>query len=135
MKKSRSQRTGTFRRGEGGFSLLEIAIVLLAILILITIAVATYRNFRKKAITTEARTALHTIYKLQISHHSINDTYSADLDQLGFRMVGRNRYDYQLTGASTLAFTARATANIDRDDDLDVWQVNHTGRIRQISMD
>lgn len=113
------------RRGQAGFSMVEMLVLVAIIGILASIATASYLAVRNKARTVEARLALHTIYNLEIAHQKDTGAYSADLNAIGFRMLGAPRYTYSVA-ASPASFTATAVANLDLDADLDTWVVYST---------
>ena len=108
--------------GADGYTLIEVVTVIGIIGVLAVIAIATYQNYRNKAQTVEARLGLHNIYLLEESFRRENGRYSASLGEIGFQMIGRQRYAYSVQ-ATVTSFTARATANLDRDGDLDVWEI------------
>lgn len=113
------------RRGDGGFSLIELAVTLGIIGVLATIAIATYLNYRAKAQIVEARLGLRNIWDLESNFARDNSRYTADLGELGFRMIGATRYTFTVQ-AGAKSFTARAEANLDRDADLDVWELYYS---------
>ena len=109
-------------RRQGGYTLIELVLTISIIGILASLAVAMYLNFRQKAMTVEARVGLNTIWRLEKDYQKDNDTFSGDLNEIHFKMVGTPRYTYSVV-ADTHGFTARAEANLDRDADLDVWEI------------
>ena len=114
-------RTGA----EGGFTMTELIITVGIIGILASLAIVVYMNFRNKAMTVEARVGLRQIWQLEKDYDKDHDTYSNDLNAINFKMVGTPRYTYSVT-ADTNSFTARAEANLDRDADLDTWEIYDT---------
>lgn len=113
---------GGRRVDDGGFSMVELLVLVAIIGILAMLSVASYMGFRNKAMTVEARLGLHTIWTLEKAHQREHDRYSADLNEIGFRMLGASRYAFSVA-ADTVSFTARAVANLDRDAQLDVWEI------------
>ena len=105
-----------------GFTLIELMVLVGIIGILAAIAVPVYLDFRKKAFTIEARTALRYIWDLEKAYQKENDTYTGDLAVLGFALPGKKRYTYTLQANQT-SFTARAVANLDLDPDNDEWEI------------
>lgn len=122
-------------RGSGGFTLVELVITLGIIVVLATLAIVNYLGFRERAMKVEARLGLHNIWLLEKTYHKENDRYSADLNEINFRMDGTTRYTYSLQ-ATAKSFTGRAVANLDGDADLDVWEIyTPTPDARQLLVD
>lgn len=126
MKKPRSK--------QGGFSIIELAVVILIIGVVAAIAVPTYLNYRKKAISVEATTNLINIYKFEMQHFAENNTFTDSMSQLAFEAKSNPYYTYSLV-ATQLSFTAEARGNIDNDPDEDVWTVNDSQAIVHTSID
>ncbi|HNT55772.1 MAG TPA: prepilin-type N-terminal cleavage/methylation domain-containing protein [Anaerolineaceae bacterium] len=88
---------------EGGFSLVELMIVVGIIGVLATLAVPRFQQFQAKARMAEAKNMLNHVYTLQESHSLENNTYVA------FTNYGRTSTNaLQCTppaGAVTLGFT------------------------------
>jgi prepilin-type N-terminal cleavage/methylation domain-containing protein len=115
-----AERVG--RSKAAGFTLIELVILVAIIGILASIAVPVYLDFRKKALTVEARTGLRYIWDLEAAYYKENDVYSGDLAALGFELPGTKRYTYTVQ-ANPTSFTAHAAANLDLDSDEDVWEI------------
>jgi prepilin-type N-terminal cleavage/methylation domain-containing protein len=62
-------------RREGGFTIVEIMVVVAIMAILTAIAIPSYRLYSRRAKTSEALTHMSTIRALQVSYKAINDTY------------------------------------------------------------
>ena len=60
----------------GGFSLVELMIVVAIIGILAALAIPRFQQFQSKSRQSEARSNLAHIYTLQVSYHGDNDTFS-----------------------------------------------------------
>ena len=110
-------------------------IVIAIIGILAVIVVPTYTSLRKRAQATEARMMLSSLHKLQFAYHSEQDTYTTDMNDLGFSLFGDERYTYVVTAATTSSYSASASANLDRDPALDIWIVDESGAIQHIGED
>ena len=113
-----------FIRETKGFSLVELAIIVLIIGIIASISIPLYLGYRKKAITIEAGTNLIALYRYQINYFAEYDNFASDLSALGFFPQSNKYYEYEITESSQTGFTARASANIDNDPVLDVWTLN-----------
>ncbi len=114
-------------KGQKGFSLVELMIVVAIIGILAALAVPKFQSFQAKARQTEGKNNLSHVYTLQMSYHGDNDTYSAvtttgrsgcNTNPLGFTVTGcgaggKARYSYTSTGgANAFLATANAAANV-----------------------
>ncbi len=80
-----------------GFTLIELAIVLVIIAILMTLAITAYRHFANKARFTQAQTALKHLQKTELIHFSDFDRYTDNLVQLDFDPVKYNYYVISVT--------------------------------------
>ena len=135
------------RKGNKGFSLVELMIVVSIIGILAALAVPRFQGFQARAKSAEARTSLAHVYTLQQSYYGDNDTYSNSMLAIGFSLNGvtgatiaanttaKVRYTYNVSAATATTFTANAssaagllgschtaahTANIDQNKTLNV---------------
>jgi prepilin-type N-terminal cleavage/methylation domain-containing protein len=79
------------RNGKRGFTLIEIALVLVLIGILSTIAIYTYRMMINKARMTQAKTVLDHLTKTQAVYFSDHERYTDNVFLLGYDPV---KYDY-----------------------------------------
>jgi prepilin-type N-terminal cleavage/methylation domain-containing protein len=118
-----------------GFSLIEMIMMVSIISILATVAFAGYLHFRKKALSIEAPVGLNSIWKLEKEWRDEHPAYSADLGALGFTLMGKSRYTYEIVGADAASFTARARANLDQDPELDIWIITNGGKISHLAVD
>ena len=119
----------------GGVTTLNLVMVAALAAAIFLIAVPGYVSLRKAAQATEARTNLDRLYKLEFSFRSRFGHYSADGVSLGFTPSADHLYVYQILGATTSEFSARAEANLDRDTALDIWIVDQTGALRHVGRD
>jgi prepilin-type N-terminal cleavage/methylation domain-containing protein len=109
-----------------GFTFVELTIVIAVIGLLAAFAIPMFQNFLKKAKTVEGETALTEIKRLEEHYFSENLFYSNNLSTIGFNPTPPLKYysvTIQLNGAGPPPFLYRATAtaNLDKDPDLDAW--------------
>ena len=97
-----------------GVTLLELMIVVVVIGILTAIAYPSYRQYVAKAKRNEAKSCLLQIATLQERFYLSNNTYTADMTELGFGaatnvMTDSGSYICSVTAATPAAFAATAT--------------------------
>ncbi|RKH43306.1 prepilin-type N-terminal cleavage/methylation domain-containing protein [Corallococcus sp. AB050B] len=83
-------------RKKGGFTLIELMIVVAIIGILAAIAIPNFIRFQAKSKQSEAKTNLKAIFTAQKSYFGEKDKYSADFTVVGFDPEPANRYSYGL---------------------------------------
>lgn len=126
-------------RNKKGFTLIEMMIVIAIIALLATIAIPNYVGFRKKAMTSEAKSNLGTLRTLEEAYQADQQTYlvcaaepaagipagvtttwggNANFDDIGFELKGNIRYQYAVAaGGAGIATSFSATAQGDLDGD------------------
>lgn len=115
-----------------GFTLIEILIVILIIGILAAIAYPSYTAYTRRANRVDATEALLRIADLQTRHYLQNNTYTADLADLGFTSTASTNgyYTLAIANADATGFTATAVPNgvpQSEDDDCQSFSVNALG--------
>jgi prepilin-type N-terminal cleavage/methylation domain-containing protein len=127
-------------KGQKGFSLVELMIVVAIIGILAALAVPKFQSFQAKARQSEGKNNLSHMFTLQMSYYGDNDAYgvvgttgrSACLaNPIGFSVTGcgttKVRYDYSSAGTATFLATATSPANVivAGCNQADTWTINN----------
>jgi prepilin-type N-terminal cleavage/methylation domain-containing protein len=103
------ERTG-HRVGRCGFTLIEIALVLVLIGIMAAIAITTYRMMVNKARMTQAKTVLSHLTKTEAIYFSDHDRYTDNITLLDFDPVKYNYYQVSVVlDNSAMNYTGIAT--------------------------
>ena len=76
----------------GGFTLIELMIVVAIIGILVSIATVSYNRFVTKAKSVEGEIVVREIERLEYLYHTSNHGYTDNLTDLGFAMTGALKY-------------------------------------------
>lgn len=126
-----------------GFSLTELLVVLVIIGILVLLALPRLMPIVNKAKATEAKLALKQVYLLEKSFKFEYDRYSGNLGEIGFEQEklitegGTARYKVTVTVTEGKSFTGLATSVVDFDNDgtFNVWQVDESGLIKEVTPD
>jgi prepilin-type N-terminal cleavage/methylation domain-containing protein len=96
------------RMSEAGFTLVELMIVVAIIGILAAIAIPNFQKYQAKARQKEAQLQLSAIYTAELSNKGERATFTACLDQAGFRPEGDRRfYALGFTAATAGSGTCR----------------------------
>ncbi|NPC74499.1 prepilin-type N-terminal cleavage/methylation domain-containing protein [Corallococcus exiguus] len=100
-------------RKKGGFTLIELMIVVAIIGILAAIAIPNFMRFQAKSKQSEAKTNLKALYTAQKAYFGEKDAYLIDFKKLGFTPEAGNRYSYGLaTGCNEAVAVAARTYTI-----------------------
>ena len=135
-------------KGQKGFTLIELMIVVAIIGILAAIAIPNFLAYQARAKQSEAKTNLGGIYTSEIGYFGEYNDFQSNFNTLGYQVAGTTaRYNYDLgggvtrgaalgicpavvgigvtlTATGTPGFTAGATGNIDSDALCDAWTMN-----------
>ncbi|RKH11135.1 prepilin-type N-terminal cleavage/methylation domain-containing protein [Corallococcus sp. CA053C] len=99
-------------RKKGGFTLIELMIVVAIIGILAAIAIPNFIRFQAKSKQSEAKTNLKAIFTAQKSYFGEKDKYSTDFTVIGFDPEPANRYSYGLATGCAAPVAATAAGRI-----------------------
>ena len=113
-----------------GVTLIELMIVVVIIGILAAVALPAYRNYVVRADRAEATSALMQIAAAQERWYLQNNTYTANLADLGFEASTPNgRYALSIPAGDATRFQARADAAGSQadDDECPVFAIDESG--------
>ncbi|TAL10557.1 MAG: prepilin-type N-terminal cleavage/methylation domain-containing protein [Nitrospirae bacterium] len=89
-------------KGDQGFTLIELMIVVAIIGILAAIAIPNFMTYQAKARQSEARVNLGGIFTTATSYFAENNTFSVPTaDTLGYKPAGTSRYDLYYGGEAS----------------------------------
>jgi len=112
-------------KGQRGFTLIELMIVVAIVGILAAIAIPNFLNYQAKAQQAEVRAGLAAIYTGMMVHYGAADNgyASATLSSIDFTMSGTQRYSYSLSNLTTATFLATGRGISGRING-DVWTID-----------
>ncbi len=127
-------------RKNGGFTLIELMIVVAIIAILAAIAIPNFMSFVIKTKRSEAKYNLSGIYTAELSYFGEANSFSNSFQTIRWRpegtiyyytfCVGTELYGKGeanpgvVPGATNLSFTAYGWGSIDADATPDIWYIN-----------
>ena len=125
------------------FTLTELMVVLVIIGILMLVALPVFDDLFGDAYSVEAQNQLKYLQSRQQTFYQKNFRYSSDFSEIGYTSPqtlhenGDARYHYEVVQANQSGFIARATAIADFDNDgsVNVWEIDQTGKPREIVPD
>ncbi|WP_324291382.1 type IV pilin protein [Corallococcus sp. bb12-1] len=97
-------------RKKGGFTLIELMIVVAIIGILAAIAIPNFIRFQAKSKQSEAKTNLKAIFTAQKAYFGEKDKYQVNFTVIGFDPEAGNRYSYGMATGCAAAVDATQTA-------------------------
>lgn len=118
------------RKRRGGFTIIELAIVLVIIGIIATLAVYSYNKLVNKARFTQAKTALKHLQKMETIYFADFDRYTDNLARLDFNPVKYDYYEVSVTLLdNALNYTGYAKGVNVMEGDL--WSITRDGEPEQ----
>ena len=118
-----------------GFTLIELMIVVAIIGILAAIAIPNFMSYQCKAKQSEAKANLGSIKTQMEAYFAEYDTYAATVTAAGFNTKGTPRYTYSMSGATSIAYVAIATGDVDDDATVDKWTMNQALTLTNVTND
>jgi len=136
-------------KGNQGFTLIELMIVVAIIGILAAIAIPNFMTYQAKARQSEAKVGLGGIFTTAVSYFAENGTYSVLPSGLGYSPAGSPKYTFSynntaintvgtaticntaiaVTVVGTTGFTAGARGNVDGDPTCDEWTIDDNRKL------
>jgi prepilin-type N-terminal cleavage/methylation domain-containing protein len=134
------------KRGEKGFTLIELMIVVVIIGILAALAIPRFMRATTKSKQSEAKQVLKQIYTMQHAYRQEYNTYWGNgttasaaaptaFGRIGVDIMTTARYTYSLVAAAN-TFTCTATSGVlDDDATADTWTIDENGDLLVTSDD
>lgn len=137
----------TFTKRQGGFTLVELVIIIVVIGVLTAVAVPRFMRNPVKSKQDVVKQVLKRIHKSETDYRSIYKTYWGQnkiassvapnsMDIIGIRISPNDPYIYSIEYASADSLVVTAESGVlDGDDKVDSWIINQNGDIECISDD
>ena len=125
------------------FTLTELMVVLVIIGILIMLALPIFDGLFSEAYSIEAQNQLKFLHSREQSYYQKHFQYSTNLQDIGFsapktvQQNGDARYTYEIVRSGKAEFSAKATAvaDFDNDGNINTWEINEKGELKELIPD
>lgn len=125
------------------FTLTELMVVLVIIGILMLLALPVFDDLFGEAYSIEAQNQLKFLHSRQQTFYQKKFHYADNLQDIKFTAPktidqdGDSRYTYEIANAGKNSFIGRATAiaDFDNDGNINVWEIDHEGRLTEVTPD
>jgi len=127
------------------YTLTEVLVVLVIIGILVLLALPNLLPLITRAKSTEAKVQLEHLQLLEKNYFYEHSKYTKDLNELGFIQEplstdskdGRANYRIEITDATNITFTGKATAVVDFNGNgtYNVWQIDQDKNLKEVTPD
>lgn len=119
-------------RTPGGFTLIELMIVVAVVAILAAIAYPSYQEYLRKARRAQAKADLVELAQMAERHHTVNNSYATWGTAMPFESsprTGTEHYSLEAaTDAGSFTLTATPTSASQASDRCGVLEIDQTGR-------
>jgi type II secretory pathway pseudopilin PulG len=106
-------------------------IVVAIIAILAAIAIPSFLLLQAKSKQSEARILLNGVYEAEVAYYAEHSEFTGDFSLLNFQPASDPKYYmnwYLNISGEPDHFTATCSANIDKDDEWDIWIITERNR-------
>lgn len=113
-----------------GLSLMEVMVTLVIVAVIAGVSYPSYKKMVARSKQTEVKTVLQSIYIAEDLYFTTNQTYTENLDELDIELPKNAKYIYSIaTSENGSSYLAKGSANIDGDEAIDEWQIDHENNL------
>ncbi len=80
----------------------------------------------------EAEDTLTSLYESEMSYYAVHHCFTRDAAALDFSPPKGRYYEWSIISADCTSFLARAWANLDKDPNLDIWEITNNDTFRPL---